>query len=432
MTQMLTTCLLPLNNNNNNNDDDDDDDSITVAWASVNHTMFEEGEGGPAVRTPLLVAIQGHVYNATSGDVVLAEDGTAVDVDVEAHIVEFDTSSTWLAGAFTPVPLCKAQAETKVPLPAFPESFSAEIEATFVDKAYTMNVYEVYDTVNNRERLEMHTSAAMRTMLYDFDAPALYTIVDNGETVTCVKSDGVAGAGRAGFDATTGHLLSTRDLFALTADHEYSHIGQSTVRGVTVDQFTAQYIGSFSAPGTAAASNVQPRLDYKMTWSYAAEGWAIGNETHAYRIPMRAHMVGSEIDARGVSQRWFEHDYHFVSFTPDDFDPSHFTIPYGCPDSTEDEPVDADSATAGASSGKADSGDAMTQEELDELAKRRKTGAIVTFFITAIAIAVGAFFFLRRHRRSLMAQNDEFTAIDPMQKTKDSMPALEPGTPPRA
>jgi len=65
----------------------------------------------------------------------------------------------------------------ELPLPTFPNQFSAEIEANIVNFNLTLHVTEYYDNINQRGRIESYSAFGSNVTIFNYDTMEVSHIV---------------------------------------------------------------------------------------------------------------------------------------------------------------------------------------------------------------------------------------------------------------
>ncbi|RUS92161.1 hypothetical protein EGW08_000014 [Elysia chlorotica] len=208
------------------------------------------------------------------------------------------------------------------PIPELPRQYSLRVEANILQKRWTTEVEEHYDSINQRASLAVSFNGSTVYSIFNFKSEERYDIYPNG---TCFASR--AGVDYFGFVKMAGPkgqrpaMATINQVFKFGTGFNQTYVGKDMVRGIPVDHWTScrqwerwgakfQLDFYFSDPDFISAS---------------------GSEQIPVRIVLNgsADNVGSMHESVQGSHR-FEHMYEFVSVRtgpPKDLDV--FQVPPG-------------------------------------------------------------------------------------------------------
>eukprot|EP00043_Microstomoeca_roanoka_P030171 m.25057 g.25057 ORF g.25057 m.25057 type:complete len:347 (-) comp9793_c0_seq1:571-1611(-) len=189
-------------------------------------------------------------------------------------------------------------------LPGLPTSFRTQIEATIVNKNYTLSFYEWVDEPNQRGRFDTYyprSHAAFHetgftSTIYNYATDSYIHRNDTG----CFKGNLEDLGDRLPFGGSTGsgaHIGTTQEIFRFGSQFDERYMGQEHVRGMLCDHW--QSTASFGS-----------NLIVAVNWYFTAKNWDTA-ATGSSRVPVRVHLTGTLTGQGGHN---FEHFYDYVAF----------------------------------------------------------------------------------------------------------------------
>ncbi|GFO33384.1 hypothetical protein PoB_005988900 [Plakobranchus ocellatus] len=194
------------------------------------------------------------------------------------------------------------------PLPVLPKQYSLRVEANIIQKRWTTEVEEHYDSINQRASLAVSFNGSTIYSIFNFKSGERYDIYPNG---TCLASaaeiDYYGLVKMVGPKQTRPALSTINEVFKFGQGFNQTYVGKNTVRGIPVNHWTScrewqQWGARF-------------QLDF-----YFADPDFI-SASGGVEIPVRiilngsANNVGMSHEALEGRHR-FEHVYDFVSVRP--------------------------------------------------------------------------------------------------------------------
>ena len=238
------------------------------------------------------------------------------------------------------------QGQQHQPFPSsLPNQFITQIEANILNRGYTLQVTEYFDSPNDRSRIETLRNGSRHVVVHDYNSQITY--ITDTDARTCQASNATSGRMRNPFQTVgsdgLAHLVSVNDFFQIGKKYHDKYVGVASVRGIQCDQYMGSYAnttGNFT-------------YNYTMQWYFAKrENWTmpLGNIAPNSAIPVRLALVGTSNfptqrpgQPRGPPMpgpvHSFSHIYDFVNFrtgslasmTPDLFNPPALIFCTGLP-----------------------------------------------------------------------------------------------------
>ncbi|GFR76423.1 hypothetical protein ElyMa_000482400 [Elysia marginata] len=205
------------------------------------------------------------------------------------------------------------------PLPELPVQYSLRVEANILQKRWTTEVEEHYDSINQRASLAVSFNGSTVYSIFNFKSEERYDIYPNG---SCIASR--AGVDYFGFVKMTKGpkgqrpaMATINQVFKFGKGYNQTYVGKDTVRGIPVNHWTSCRVGhncpSHLVEWTRWGAKFQ--LDF-----YFADPDFI-SASGGHQIPVRIVLNGTANNVgRGQEsvegRHRFEHMYEFVSVRP--------------------------------------------------------------------------------------------------------------------
>eukprot|EP00457_Paulinella_chromatophora_P002800 gb/GEZN01002805.1/.p1 GENE.gb/GEZN01002805.1/~~gb/GEZN01002805.1/.p1 ORF type:complete len:731 (-),score=76.33 gb/GEZN01002805.1/:111-2303(-) len=201
-----------------------------------------------------------------------------------------------------------ASTANSLPLPKFPDSFTSVIEATIVDKNYTVEMKEYFDYAKQRTRSESHRGCQdLRCSIYTI------SMHDLNKTLTVTQTEGEEGICvvseiRGPFGS--GHLRSSTEIFegSRTA---FVYKGVAKARGIDCNWWQAtDQMPDFRYPD-------QINITYTLNYYFSAPNWDFHEGNASRVLPVRAELMGCHLNLTSmICSNHFLHYYEYVRFSP--------------------------------------------------------------------------------------------------------------------
>ncbi|XP_059177898.1 uncharacterized protein LOC131957189 [Physella acuta] len=191
-----------------------------------------------------------------------------------------------------------------LPLPSLPEQYSVKVEANILQKQWTTEVEEHYDSVNNRASMSLTLNGSTTISIFDYMEGEKYTIYPNGSCETSRATYDVFGFTKLG--KTPKPIMATiNDVFRFGQGYEQVYQGKDNIRGIPVDHWTS--------------CQEMPEVGAKYQLDYYFSDPDYTTAGGAEQVPVRAVLNGTANNmnpnmtpARGT--HIFQHIYEFTSF----------------------------------------------------------------------------------------------------------------------
>jgi len=190
---------------------------------------------------------------------------------------------------------CMGSTVDTPPLPTLPSQYQSVVEINLLQQNYTATIFEYYDTVNNRARIDI-LSEVTPVIYLDLPSENLhYQIV--GETCTTRDPPSyVVSTGNGTFQ-----IEPASQLFHFGEQYDEHFQGFKEVRGIPCEVWWSSVL----------QVTEDTIYDYDVLWYFSAPSW---NSSGYSRIPIQAEYSGM-IFTNGNSQT-FDNLYEFVGFVP--------------------------------------------------------------------------------------------------------------------
>jgi len=192
-------------------------------------------------------------------------------------------------------------------LPTLPDRWQVTVEATIVNKDYTMTQHEVYDYPNNRIHLTTRSPRSKLTThtlkMLDLGL-ALTWSGDVNPPTDCVGKPAFHSDDNTNFMAAAdGHLRASADFLDFGKNGQTEvYLGSKTVRGIECDAWLST--GSIPNYGW-----------WNLTYYFVASDWSVHGSVHEEidSVPVRAELVGAKTSDPAHT---YHHIYEFVGWVP--------------------------------------------------------------------------------------------------------------------
>lgn len=195
-------------------------------------------------------------------------------------------------------------------IPVLANGFSSTIEAVIDNKDYSIVLSEVYDSENDRLRIDRRdkNGTSMATEICDMQHNHHFKISHSESGTVCEESSAMEC-----LRMTQGqrHLTRASEMLErLNASNPYTDGGAKRARGMMCDTWLSE--------GNLMTSTRRPTISitYDIEWFFQANTWNRGADA-AHSIPVLALLNGTHTNTSSGETSGFKHHYNFLDFHPD-------------------------------------------------------------------------------------------------------------------
>lgn len=129
-------------------------------------------------------------------------------------------------------PFCRANTSPyhEQKLPSLPLQFTAHVEATIVNKNYSMLLTEYYDNEANKGAVKIVRNGRTSYSIYNYNYNEMMAI--DLKNKTCVMQEIQTMHGHPAFGRNSSRIEGIADLFRFGAKFNETFLGKATVRGI--------------------------------------------------------------------------------------------------------------------------------------------------------------------------------------------------------
>jgi len=200
-----------------------------------------------------------------------------------------------------------------------------QIEANIANRNYTTHIREWHDDVNDRGRVDYWSSRSGGPVSSIYDFTKKEYVHTNATGCFHGSTDHLQGRNfMASHVNGSIHLSTTEQFFALADGKTHTYVGTTSVRGISCDTWTTDFVCVNRDPTHSCD------LNYTLTWTFADSYWSIP-ESSTQRVPIRIELRGKRTRRRSSVPYTYDilHYYDFVAFHVGEPSNTYFQQPCG-------------------------------------------------------------------------------------------------------